>query len=612
MAAPTNTRKLAAIFYADVVGYSRLMGMDEDGTHQQLCVSLDLMADRICNAGGRVVHYAGDAVLASFESVVAAANCAIGIQRAIRIGCAKIAVDRRLQYRIGINLGEVIVDRDDIFGEGVNVAARLETLADAGGICVSATAYEQLDGKIDADFEDMGDQVLKNINRPVRAYRLVMKTDTAGADGRSSDTFARFLEFSNIVAPATRGELKEQETIRISSVTPPSIMILPFKNLSGDPKQEAIVDGFRLAIQATMVKLSGLFLINVPVAESYRDRQVSAAQAGNEVGIRYVLHGAVQIAGERLRITVQLTDAPAAQVIWAERYDRIIDDIFAVQDEITTEVAMALNVNLDGGEYRMMWWEDLPNQPMRQAVLEGLSYIYKGTKRDNALARRTFEKVEELLPGNGDTYGMIAFTYWLDAFRYGDGDIAESIRQAAEYAEKAVALGDKNGFGHTVLAYLRLRDRRHDEALSLSEEAVLRRVSCPLANAVYGDVLRYRGEPDRAITEVKKAVRHARIYAPWMANVLAASYRDRGEFVPSEFAARESLRLDPENLDGHVILCTDYVLSKALVQARDVGQQILQIDPHFSVQRYIEKQPYLNDVATERIATALREAGLPD
>lgn len=604
-------RRLTTIFYADVAGYSRLMGSDEDGTHRQLAASLDLIAERIQNAGGRVVHYAGDAVLASFESVVAAANCAIGIQRAMYARCADIDENRRLLYRIGINLGEVIVDRDDIFGDGVNVAARLEGLAEPGGICVSAAVQEQVGDKIQADFEDLGNQTLKNINRPIRAYRVILNPGSADGEQPSSNNLARISAFSDITAPATNEEEEEQAAIRISYLAPPSIMILPFKNLSGDPKQDAIVDGFRLAIQATMVKLSGLFLINVPVAESYRNSQLSAAQAGIEVGIRYVLHGAVQISGDRLRITVQLTDAPAAQIVWAERYDRIIDDIFDIQDEITAEVAIALNVNLDGGQHRLMWWESLTDRKMKEYVLQGLSHIYKGTKQHNAMARQLYKKVDALMPENADTYGMISFTYWLDAFRYGGDDQEESIKRAREYAEKSVLLGDRNGFGHTVLASLRLYERRHEDALGLAKIAVTRRVSCPLANAVYGDVLRYRGEPGRAIKEAKKAIRLSRIFAPWMANVLAASYRDSGEFTPSEFAARESLRLDPENLDGHVILCTNYVLSKSLEQAREVGQEILQIDPNFSVQRYIEMQPYQDEAVTKNIETALIKAGLP-
>ncbi len=223
-----------------------------------------------------------------------------------------------------------------------------------------------------------------------------------------------------------------------------------------------------------------------------------------------------------------------------------------------------------------------------------------------------FEKVDDLMPGGAKASGMIAITYWLDALRYGREDDADTIDNATKFAEKAIALGDPDGFGHTVLARLRLLERRHDEALALSEEAVTRRVSCPLAHAVHGDVLHYCGKPNQAIKEIKKAVGYARINAPWMANVLAASYRDTGELMPSLSTAKEALRIDPENLDGHVVLCTDYILSESIEEARQVAQKILRIDPSFSTRRYLERQPYIDDAVLKKIASALHGAGLPD
>lgn len=611
MAEENVTRKLAAILYADVAAYSRLTGVDEVGTHRQLSVSLDLMADRIRNSGGRVVHYAGDAVLASFESVVAAANCAIGIQRAISAQCAELAEDRRLLYRIGINLGEVIVDRDDIYGDGVNVSARLESLAEPGGICVSASVHEQVKDKIDARFEDMGNQTLKNIERPVQAYRVVTSSGAADAGNTSSDAMVRLSAFRKLVAPATQEE-KEEEVIKFSTPELPSIMILPFKNLSRDDDLEALVDGFRLSIQSTLVKLSGMFLINAPVAETYRNREVSAMQVGNEVGIRYVLDGAVQMVGDRIRVTVQLTDAPAAQVIWADRYDRIVDDIFEIQDEITTEVAVALDAELGIGKQGLIWWDNLPNWKAREHVLRGLSHLYKFNKHDNALARRMFKELDQIVPGEPQGLALMALTHWFDAFEGWSENSAQSVERATKLAREAIALGDPDGFGHIVLGHVRLFQRQHDEALSLSEKSVAQRLSCPLAIGIFADVLHYCGKPDQAIKQIKKAVRHSRIFPPWMVNVLARSYRDAGQIIPSVSVTHESLRLDPENLDGHVVLCTDYGLSNSLEEARRVGQEILRIDPSFSTPRYVETQPYKESATLEVIVKALREAGLPD
>lgn len=605
MAEKSVIRKLAAILYADVAGYSRLTGVDEIGTHRQLSVSLDLMTDRIRNSGGQVVHYAGDAVLASFESVVAAANCAIGIQRAINAQCVDLAEDRRLLYRIGINLGEVIVDRDDIYGEDVNVAARLESLAEPGGICLSASVHEQVRDKIDARFEDMGDQRLKNIERSVQAYRVVTSSGSA-------DAMVQLAAFRKLVAPATKEE-EQEEIIEFSTPELASIMILPFKNLSGDADLEALVDGFRLSIQSTLVKLSGMFLINAPVADTYRHRQVSAIQAGNEVGIRYVLDGAVQIAGDRIRVTVQLTDAPAAQVIWADRYDRVMDNIFELQDEITTEVAVALDAKLVVGRQEgLIWWDNLPNWKAREYVLRGLSHLYKLNQHDNEFARRMFEGLDQIAPGEPQGLALMALTHWFDAFEGWSENAAHSVERATKLAKEAIALGDPDGFGHIVLSHVRLFERRHDEALSLSEKSVAQRLSCPLAMAIFADVLNYTGKSEQAIKQMKQAVRHSRIFPPWMVNILAQSYRDTGQIIPSVSVANQSLRLDPENLDGHVILCTNYGLSNALEDARRVKQEILRIDPSFSIPRYVETQPYKDSASLDVIAKALRKAGLPD
>jgi class 3 adenylate cyclase/TolB-like protein len=372
--------QLAAILYADVCGYSRLTQVDEAGTHQQLSAGLNLIADRVHNAGGEVVHYAGDAVLARFQSIVAATNCAIGIQNAIDALGSDLDPEKRLLFRIGINFGEVIVDRADIYGDAVNLAARLEALADPGGICISGSALQQVSSKINAKFEDLGEQKLKNFERPVRAFCLMPTTRELADSESPRDRIARLSRFSQLTVSATDDNMADD----FVHADPPSIMILPFKNLSGDANQAPLVDGFRLAIQSSLVKLSGLFLINAPASECFRDSDVSPVQAGNEVGARYVLDGGAQFLGNRARVTVQLTDAPAARIIWAERYDRVVDDIFDVQDEITTEVAIALEVKLLSADEMLAWWKDLTEPAVREPVLRGINHIYKGTRNDNA------------------------------------------------------------------------------------------------------------------------------------------------------------------------------------------------------------------------------------
>jgi class 3 adenylate cyclase/TolB-like protein len=608
MAEEHVTHQLAAILYADVCGYSRLTEADEIGTHRQLSASLDLIADRIQNAGGEVVHYAGDAVLARFSSTVAATNCAISIQDAIGRLCAELDEDRRLLFRIGLNLGEVIVDRDDIYGDGVNIAARLESLAVPGGICVSDSVFQQVRDKVESGFDDIGDQNLRNIERPVKAYRVVLGSGTAGGGEGTSEKVLRVSRFSRITGPETEEEAADA-FVRSEA---PSIMILPFKNMSGDAGQDAFVDGFRLSIQSSLVKLAGLFLINAPASEHYRHSDVSPIQAGNEAGVRYVLDGAVQMAGDRIRVTIHLTDAPAGHIVWSETYDRVVDDVFEIQDEITTEVAVALEIKLVAGEWSFVWWENLPTRKTRELALRGLSHLYMGSPQGNATARSIFEEINGLLPDAPQALALIAFTHWLEAMRGYSDDSAQSMKNAAAYAEKSIELGDHDGFGHVVLGSVRLYEGKHDEAMALSERAVKVRNSCPLARAVHSNVLHFSGKHDLAIKNIKTAVKHARVYPPWMANVLSASYRDTGRLAPSIAIANECLRLNPEDLDGLVLLCTDYVLSDSLDEARKVAQKIQDVEPTFTISDYVETQPYRDKKTLQGMVEALRAAGLSE
>ncbi len=309
-------RKLAAILAADAVGYSRLMDVDEETTLRALLANRRIIDGLVTSHNGRVFGSAGDSVIAEFPSPVEAVRCAVEIQRSLEKSNAGLPKDSLMRFRIGVNLGDVMVEGDDLLGDGVNVASRLEGLADAGGICISGTVYDQVAGKIAQAIESMGEQMLKNIEEPVRTYRVL-----AGEGVSATPATAHALSVLDFALPER-----------------PSIAILPFKSLGADPGQDYIADGIRYGIQATLVQLSGLFLVNAPALNAYREKDMPAASVGSELDVRYVLDGAVQQAGNRIRATVQLTDTSTLQVIWAERYDRVIDDVFELQDEITREV----------------------------------------------------------------------------------------------------------------------------------------------------------------------------------------------------------------------------------------------------------------------------------
>jgi class 3 adenylate cyclase/tetratricopeptide (TPR) repeat protein len=590
MAEENVTRKLAAILYADVVGYSRLTGLDEEGTHRTVAEYLDAMASMISDHGGRVVHYAGDAVLADFTSVVAAVECAVEVQNDLAARSADIPNDRKVQFRIGVNLGDVIVARDDIYGNGVNVAARLEALAEPSGICVSASVFEQVKGKLDVGFEDMGPQEVKNIAEPVRTYRVF--ADQELSETHASVRTSRALEFD----PPDR----------------PSIAILPFKCLGAEPDKDYIADGVRFGISATLVQLSGLFLVHAPVLNGYREKNVTATSVGSELNIRYVLEGSVQQAGNRIRVTVQLTDVDAKQIILAESYDRVLNDVFQLQDEITREVISSLNIKLVANEIDRIWFGKLNSPEAIESYYRGASHFYELNKDDNATARQMFEELYRVQPDSVVGPSYISVTHWMDAFFGWTDPSARSMEQAADWAKKAMQYKENNGIGHAVYGHIQLLDRKFNEALATCSKGTELRSSCPLAHALFGLALNYCGDSEAAVKSVKEALQLEKVYPAWLIDILAAAYRDCGDVELSILAAQESIQLNPQNNDARLILCSDYILAADQGEARRVADQVVGSDPAFSLSSYAKRQPYKNPAMLDRLITALSEAGLPN
>ncbi len=582
-------RRLAAILSADVVGYSRLMGEDEQGTLASLKAHRqDLIDPQIAEHGGRIVKLMGDGALVEFPSVVEAVECAVAIQRGMAERNREIPEGRRIAFRIGVNLGDVLVDGDDILGDGVNVAARLESLAEPGGVCISHTVFDQVKSKLDLDYEDIGEQLLKNIAEPMRVFRI-----------RSGDRAATPVG----VAP-TGGELPLPEK--------PSIAILPFANLSGDPEQDYLADGLRLAIQASLVKLENLFLIAPNTANTYRDRDITAEEVGRELGVRCVLEGAVQKSEDRVRITVQLTDTVARQVRWAERFDRDLVDILETQDEITARVVTALDVKLVSGEDARWSRSTLTNLEALDCFYRGLSHFYTRTKEDNVIARSLFESVSRLQPDSPVGPAYVCFTHWLDAFMDWAESRNRSLMQAVEWAEKAIRFKETNGLAHIVLACIHLLNRRHDEALATCRKALELRPNCPAANSYLANILHYCGRSTEAVEKMKAAIRITPVYPPWFLTVLAAAYRDSGEVESSMAVARDCMRLNPNDVDARLVLCSDYDMANLQNDAQRVAKEVLAIDPKFSVTSYAGRQPYKNKEILERLVGTLKHAGLPD
>jgi DNA-binding SARP family transcriptional activator len=392
----------------------------------------------------------------------------------------------------------------------------------------------------------------------------------------------------------------------------PSIAVLPFANLSGDPEQNYLVNGIQLAIYATLIKVSGLFLIGAHSVANSQEREDAVERAGRELDARYILDGAVQIAGSRIRVTVQLTDTARHTAIWGEQYNRVLDDFFALQDEIALEILSELDIKLISGEEVRVFRSTLTTPATKEMYYRGLSHFYAGTKADNAAARDLFKQVASLQPKSPEGPSFICFTYWLDVFRGWTDDVQESLAASLEWAEKAAKFEGNNGLPFIVLASDHLLKRRHDDALETCAKAYAYRPNCPAANGYLANILHYCGEPGEAVVRAKQAIRVLPNSPHWFSNVLAAAYRENGDIESSISAAMESLKRNRDDIEARAILCSDQILAGSLDDAKRFAEEILTIDPDFSVANYASKQPFRDAATLDRLADCLRKAGLPE
>lgn len=593
MPAERVQRRLAAIVAVDVAGYSRLMGGDEEGTLAGLkWHRSELIDPKIAQHRGRIVKTTGDGMLVEFVSVVDALQCWLEIQQGMAERNRSIPEESQIQFRVGINLGDIIVDDDDIFGDGVNIAARLEAIAAPGGICVSSAVVDQVRQKLPLSLEDLGARALKNIDTPVHAYRV--------AHGRLPSE-----------QPASNGGGAGATEFEFALPERPSIAIMPFRNLNGDAENDFIAEGIGLGIQTLLVQLPGLFLINATSHQGYREQRETAADAMQALPVRYTLEGNVQHAGERVRVTVQITDLKDGAVIWAERYDRDLEDVFALQDDITREVIASLNVKLIRSDWERILTRDLRGDGAWKHFLRGVSYIYAFNKDDNARARQEFAKLYELKPDRVTGAAYVALTHWLDLTRGWTETSAGSMRLAEEWAAKAKEYPDNDGLGHVVLGFVRMHEGKYDEALALCDESLQYRSNCPAALGQSAAVQIYSGEARRAIKSARDSLAVRTIFPPVTINLLATAYRDSDEIELSIAAAREAARLDPQHTDALATLCSDHVFAGNIEEARRIALEIVKINPEFRLDSFAAKHPYRDKATLKRLVEALETAGLP-
>ena len=619
MGARSVERRLAAILSADVEGYSRLMGDDEVATVRAITEYRVLIASTVAGHGGRVVDAPGDNVLAEFASVVDAVQSAVDIQRELESRNAALPETRRMRFRIGINLGDVIVEGDRLYGDGVNIAARLESLADGGGICLSGTAYDQIEGKLPFGYEFQGEHSVKNIARPVRVYRLHL--DPSAAPGPRAH--ARSARLAKPIAAAVAivvllgaagwagwRWLRPPESAGLPLPDRPSVAVLPFSNLSQDPAQEYFSDGVTEDLITGLSKVSGLFVIARNSVFTYKGKAVKVREVGRDLGVRYVLEGGVQRSGSRVRITAQLVDATTGYHLWAERYDREVNDIFALQDEVTQRIVGAMAVKLTEAERRRLGRLPTGNPEAYDLVLRGHEERRLTTRDGNAEARRLFHKALDLDPNYAAAYLGLAWTH-LQSWQFLWSTDREGLERARELAERAIALNDSLVGAYHALGQIYLWMKQHDRAVAQAEQAVALAPNDADGYETLAETLCWSGRPEEGITAIRHAMRLNPRYPYFYDWTLGHGYYLAGQRQQALDALAQALKGNPNFLPAHAYRAVLFTELGRTKEARQEWEQAGHLSGGVSMANLRERLPYKRPADLDRLLTAAHRAGRP-
>ncbi len=571
-------RKLAAILYADVAGYSRLTGEDEEGTHRRLSSHLDLISEAVRGYRGRVVHYAGDAVLAEFDTVTNALTCAAAIQRDLTERNSDLDENQKVQFRIGVNLGEVIIDRDDIYGDGVNVAARLESLAEPGSICVSETVRTSAGHKLPLEFEFMGEQQVKNIAEPVRAYKVRLERDARlPAPGFSSLPKRRRVWPSPLAAAAIlllvvfagltwwqpwtpRKATASLENMAFPFPDKPSVAVLPFNNLSGDPEQAYFADGMTEDLITDLSRISGLFVIARNSSFVYKGRSPDVRQVARELGVKYVLEGSVRRAGDQVRINAQLIDATTGGHLWAERYDGSIANVFALQDKVTKKIVNALAVNLTAEEKGQPSPHAGVNTEAYDAFLQGWAHYRLQTPDNMAAAVSAFERAITLNPGYAYAHAALAAAYWQGWENGWVKKLNKSSFGAMKAAKRHLqqAMTTPTPLAHWVASKISASEGKYEDAVKEAERAVALDRNDSTGYAALASALILAGEPTEGVDVIRQAMRLDPHYPPTYLITLGQAEFGMDRFEDAVTTLKRAVQRTPENEWALVYLAAAY------------------------------------------------------
>jgi TolB-like protein/class 3 adenylate cyclase len=573
-------RRLAAIVAADVAGYSRLMGLDEVGTAEALRQHRAAVDPIVARHGGRIVKTTGDGVLLEFPSVVVAVECAVAVQKVMAERNEHVPEDRRMLFRFGINVGDVLVQGDDILGDGVNVAARLEGIAEPGGICISASAYDQVRGKVAAEFVDMGDQSLKNISRPIRAYA---------------------------VGPNAK---VDQGTPSLSSGPRLSIVVLPFANIGGDPEQEYFVDGVTESLTTDLSRIAGAFVIARNTAFTFKGKAIDVKRLGRELNVRYVLEGSVQRGGNRFRVNVQLIDAETGNHLWAERFDKPVADLFDMQDEIVSRLANALDAELVAAEARRA--ERSPNPDVMDLVFQGRAWWNRGwTPEHMARARGFFERAMALDPENIEAMVGLAFVDTTEGAALLTDDPAARFAAAEATATKALSLAPNHTGAHLALGTALTCTKRMVQGIAEFEHLLTLDRNSAFAHALIGFAKLLLGRGAEIEAHINEALRlsprdtHAHRWFIWVGVAKVALNADTEAIA----WLRRGLEANRNYPVAHFHLAAVLARLGAIKEARAAVQTGLALDPSFTIRRFHAGSSI---AGRERQCEGMRLAGVPE
>ncbi len=619
-------RKLAAILSADVKGYSRLMGDDEVSTVRTIESHRKTMTELILDHRGRVVDSPGDNLLAEFASVVDAVQCSVEIQQVLKSKNDEFAEDRKMKFRIGINLGDVIEEGDRIYGDGVNIAARIEGLAEGGGICISGSAFEQIENKLALGYKYIGEHSVKNITKPIRVYQVPMASGddielSVGEKGRMKSwqwvalagvalvvlVVGALALWSYYLRPSG-SSVPSQQTNAAKLPDRPSIAVLPFDNMSGDPEQEYFSDGITEDLITDLSKVSGLFVIARNSVFTYKGKAVSVKQVGEELGVRYILEGSVRKANNRVRITAQLIDARTSGHIWAERYDKELKDIFDLQDEVTHEIVSALAVKLTEEEQKRVVRQGTDNLMAYDYTLRGLEYFNRYTKEANTQARKLFQKAIDLDPRYALAYSYIGHTHMME-WSFGWSRDPATIERAFVLAQQAIALEQSEPLAHALLSNIYLWRKQYDRSIEEIEKTI--EVDPNNADGLVhlAGVLNWAGRPEEAIGLLNRAMQLNPIFPVYYLWELGHAYYLTEQLEEAIATLKKLIDRNPNFLPAYSYLAASYVELEREEEAKFDAADLERLT-HISMEDWKKRLPYKDPKMLDRLFDALKKAGI--